>query len=126
MLVYISTMLSSLVAILHCLFAYKQIVIWRTPAGLTLLGVNLTHAGPFKMLALQQGVYNLFLALGLILSLCSSAPQVSHWGSLFFLSCMCIAGIIGGLTAFRAILFVQALPAAVALLVLILKNQIPM
>ena len=123
MLLYAFKIFSNLVAILHFLFAYKQIVTWRTPTGLKTLGVALNNAEPFKVLALQQGVYNAFLALGLSLSLLSSSSQISYWGTMFFLSCMTIAGIIGGLTAIRAILFIQALPAGIALLLLFLKSQ---
>ncbi len=123
MLVYGFTISSSLVTILHFLFAYRQIITWRTPAGLKALGIAPNSEKPFKVLALQQGVYNIFLALGLGISLLSSNSPISYWGAMFFLSCMTIAGIIGGLTAIRAILFAIPAGSACALILLFLKNQ---
>jgi len=69
-----------------------------------------------KVLAANQGLYNGFLSAGLIFSLCSPSAEIAFQLKVFFLSCVLIAGIYGGFTVGKKILFIQAAPAALALI----------
>lgn len=107
-----------LVALLHIYFLILEMFLWDKPQGLKTFGHTMETAGVTKTLAMNQGLYNGFLAAGLLWSL--SLGDAGGSIKVFFLACVLIAGIFGGLTASRKILFVQALPAAVALGLLIL------
>ncbi len=102
-----------LVAMLHVYFLVLEMFFWTKPAGLRAFGQTLEAATASKVLAANQGLYNGFLAAGLFwgLSLGSAGTSVK----IFFLLCVLIAGLYGAATANRKILFVQALPAALAL-----------
>ena len=113
---HITNITVCLVALLHFFFLYTQMVLWQTPKGLKLFKLDPSVAKPFKLLALQQGLYNGFLGMGLIASLALQDPIYSKYGTSFFLFCIICAGILGGLTALKRILIIQALPAAIALL----------
>lgn len=101
------------VAALHVYFLVLEMFLWDKPAGLKAFGQTPEKAKESKVLAANQGLYNGFLAAGLIwgLLLGSSGTGVK----VFFLSCVLIAGVFGAVTASRKILFVQALPAALGL-----------
>ena len=103
----------ALVALLHAYFLVLEMFLWDKPAGLRAFGQTLEAARASKVLAANQGLYNGFLAAGLVwgLALGASGTPVK----LFFLACVIVAGVFGALTAHRRILFVQALPAAIAL-----------
>ncbi len=75
---------------------------------------------PTKKMAANQGLYNGFLAAGLIWSFFISNPEWKHHIALFFLACVVIAGVYGALTASKRILIVQALPAAMALVLVLM------
>jgi putative membrane protein len=109
--------LIGLVAFLHIYFLILEMFLWDKPYGLKTFGNTLELAKATKVLAMNQGLYNGFLAAGLIWGLCLSEAGQSI--KLFFLICVVIAGIFGGITASRKILFVQALPAALALIFMI-------
>ena len=104
------------VAVLHVYFLVMEMFLWTKPIGLKAFGLTPERAEATKVLAANQGLYNGFLAAGLSWSIMPSihGPHVA----LFFLSCVIIAGVYGGITASRKILYVQALPAAVALILL--------
>lgn len=106
-----------LIALLHVYILILEMFLWDRPAGLRAFGQSREAAAASKVLAANQGLYNGFLAAGLLwgLSLGPSGVGVK----LFFLSCVLVAGVFGGLTASRKILWVQALPAAVGLLLLL-------
>jgi putative membrane protein len=106
----------TLVALLHIYFLVLEMFLWDKPAGLKAFGQTLEAAKASKVLAANQGLYNGFLAAGLIwgLSLGTAGTSVK----VFFLGCVLVAGVFGALTASRKILFVQALPAAVGLALL--------
>ena len=106
----------ALVALLHIYFLVLEIFLWDKPAGLKAFGQTLEAAKASKVLAANQGLYNGFLAAGLIwgLALGSSGTSIK----VFFLGCVLVAGVYGAITASRKILFVQALPAAVGLALL--------
>jgi putative membrane protein len=109
----------ALVALLHAYFLVLEMFLWDKPAGLKAFGQTLAQAQASKVLAANQGLYNGFLAAGLIWGVLLG-PEGAHI-KLFFLGCVLIAGIYGGLTASRKILFVQALPAAIGLALVLLS-----
>lgn len=108
----------ALVALLHLYFLVLEMFLWDKPAGLRAFGHSAEAAAASKVLAANQGLYNGFLAAGLVWGLSLGAAGTSV--KVFFLLCVLIAGLYGALTASRKILFVQALPALVALVLLAL------
>jgi putative membrane protein len=102
-----------LVALLHVYFLVLEMFLWDKPAGLKAFGQTLEAARASKVLAANQGLYNGFLAAGLFWGLGLGAAGTSV--KVFFLACVIVAGVFGAATASRKILFVQALPAAIAL-----------
>jgi len=109
----VANVLVALVALLHLYFLVLEMFLWDKPAGLRAFGHTPEAAAASKVLAANQGLYNGFLAAGLIWGLSLGAAGTAV--KVFFLSCVLIAGIYGAATASRKILFVQALPAAIAL-----------
>jgi putative membrane protein len=109
----------AVVALLHLYFLVLEMFLWDKPAGLRAFGHSAEAAAASKVLAANQGLYNGFLAAGLIwgLSLGAAGRPVQ----LFFLVCVLIAGLYGAATASRKILYVQALPALIALALLWLR-----
>ena len=115
----ITNSLIGLVAVLHIYFLILEMFLWDKPFGLRTFGHSLESARASKTLAMNQGLYNGFLAAGLVWGLSLGADGSSI--KIFFLSCIVIAGVFGGVTVARKILLIQALPAAAALvLVLVL------
>ena len=110
----ITKILIGLVAVLHIYFLILEMFLWDKPTGLRVFGNTLESAKNSKVLAMNQGLYNGFLAAGLFWGL--YLGNVGEPITIFFLSCIVIAGIFGGLTASRKIFFVQALPAAITLI----------
>ena len=111
----------AVVAFLHIAFFVLESFLWTKPTGRRIFGLSAELAESTKSLALNQGLYNAFLAAGLIWCL---FPSGCSFGiKVFFLSCVVIAGIVGGLTAKRSILFIQALPGAVALLLVLFSQR---
>lgn len=104
----------AVVALLHIYFLVLEMFLWDKPAGRRVFGLTAEFAAQSKTLAANQGLYNGFLAAGLIWALAAHRGDVA----MFFLGCVLIAGIYGGFTASRKILYVQALPAAVGLVLL--------
>jgi len=107
----IADLFIGLVAVLHAYFLVLEMFLWDKPYGLKTFGNTPEKAAASKVLAMNQGLYNGFLAAGLVWGLVSGVFAVKA----FFLACVIVAGVFGGLTASRKILWVQALPAAVAL-----------
>lgn len=108
-----SAVLAGLVAVLHVYFLVLEMFLWATPFGQKTFKRSAAEQESTKTLAANQGLYNGFLAAGLAWSLCTGDLSLR----IFFLSCVLIAGLYGAATAARSILFVQALPAALALAV---------
>jgi putative membrane protein len=108
-----------LVALLHVYFLVLEMFLWDKPAGLKAFGQTLDAAQASKVLAANQGLYNGFLAAGLFWGLGLGAAGSSV--KVFFLGCVIVAGVFGAATASRKILFVQALPAAIALALVLLS-----
>ena len=111
--------LVALIAAEHVSILILEMFLWTTPRGRGAFGTTEAFARDTKVLAANQGLYNGFLAAGLFWSL-FAPPPLGLQLALFFLGCVLVAGIYGGLTANRKILWVQAAPAAVALLVVLL------
>ena len=101
-----------LVALLHLWFLVLEMFLWQKPLGRKTFGHSAEDAARTAVLAKNQGLYNGFLAAGIVFGLLTGAPDTT----VFFLACVVIAGIHGAITAAPAILLVQSLPAAVALL----------
>lgn len=103
-----------IVALLHFYFLYLEMFQWTKPKGLKAFRMTPEQAEATKVLAANQGLYNGFLAAGLIWSL-AAAPELSYQLSIFFLSCVIIAALYGAYSVGRKILFIQGLPAIAAL-----------
>jgi putative membrane protein len=110
--------LVALVAALHIYFLVLEMFLWTQPRGLKTFGNTPEKAEITAVLAANQGLYNGFLAAGLIWGLLHPAPAFAFQIKAFFLLCVIVAGVYGAVTVSRKILFVQAVPAALALVVL--------
>ena len=107
-----------IVALLHLGFLVLEMFLWNHPVGRKTFGMAREVSESSATLAANQGLYNGFLAAGLIWGLLSGEFSVK----LFFLICVLIAGIFGGFTAKRSILYLQALPALLGLVFLYLAR----
>jgi putative membrane protein len=114
----IAKVLVGLIAVEHVYIMCLEMFLWTKPRTRQRFRLSEQQAHESKVLAANQGLYNGFLAAGLIWSLLAS-PQTGREVALFLLACVVVAGLYGGLTASRSILFIQALPAAVALVVVL-------
>lgn len=118
---YLSHVLVALVALLHVYFLVLEMFLWTKPYGRRVFGLTPDKAELTKSLAANQGLYNGFLAAGLGWGLLAGADGYTI--KVFFLSCVIIAGIFGAATASRKILWVQAMPGAVALALVCAGNR---
>ena len=116
----IASIVVALVALLHVYFLVLEMFLWDKPAGLKAFGQTPESAAATKVLAANQGLYNGFLAAGLLWGLWLGPAGFGV--KVFFLLCVLIAGLYGAATASRKILFVQALPAAVGLVLVWLSR----
>ncbi len=114
----ITNSLIGLVALLHIYFLILEMFLWDKPFGLKTFGHTKEAASVTKVLAMNQGLYNAFLAAGLIWGLILGTAGTNI--IIFFLSCVILAGLFGAATASRKILFIQAAPAIVALVLVLL------
>ena len=105
-----------LVALLHLYFLVLEMFLWTKPRGMRVFGTTPEYAAASKTLAANQGLYNGFLAAGLIWGLFAGAPV-----KIFFLACVIVAGVFGAATVNLKILWVQALPAAIALVLVLIS-----
>lgn len=106
--------LVGVVAALHVYFLVLEMFLWQTPFGRRTFGTTVEQAKETAVLAANQGLYNGFLAAGLVASLIRG----DRGGAIFFLACVVVAGVYGAVTANPRILFVQAVPAAIPLTLL--------
>lgn len=106
------------IAFVHLVFLSLEMFLWTKPIGLKIFRIDAEYARKSATLAANQGLYNGFLAAGLIWSLCATHDQQSFQLKLFFLTCVFIAGVYGWFTVSKRIFYVQALPALIALLLL--------
>lgn len=119
-LILIANILVALVAALHAYFLILEMFLWDKPLGLKTFRNTPEKAEVTKVLAANQGLYNGFLAAGLIWGLVHGNPAFAFQIKVFFLLCVIVAGAYGAATVSTRILIVQALPAAIALIVLFL------
>lgn len=111
----VARVLIALVALEHLYFLYVEMFRWTSAATQKAFGITAEFAQASRTLAANQGLYNGFLAAGLVWSLLAPA-ELGKPVALFFAGCVLAAGIFGGLTVVRRIFFVQAVPAALVLL----------
>ncbi|QIP03341.1 DUF1304 domain-containing protein [Bradyrhizobium symbiodeficiens] len=119
-LILVANILVALVAALHVFFLILEMFLWDKPRGLKVFRNTPEKAEITKVLAANQGLYNGFLAAGLIWGLVHGNPAFAFQIKAFFLLCVIVAGAYGAATVSSRILMVQALPAAIALVVLFL------
>src|SRR5471030_386626 len=117
-MIWIANLLVALVAALHVYFLVLEMFLWTKPVGLKTFRNTPEKAADSAVLAANQGLYNGFLAAGLIWGLVQSTPGFGFQIKTFFLLCVITAGIYGAVTVSRRILLVQAAPAGVALILL--------
>ena len=110
----VAYVLTALVAALHAYFLVLEMFLWTTPTGRRVFRTTPEFAEASRVLAANQGLYNGFLAAGLVWGMSLGAP--GYGIRIFFLTCVIVAGVYGAATVGRKILFVQALPAALALI----------
>lgn len=113
----LANVLIGIVAALHVYFMVLEMFLWDKAPGFRSFGHTPEQAAITKKLAANQGLYNGFLAAGLIWGFLAGG-QTGFYVSIFFLSCVIIAGIFGAITVSRKIFFVQSLPALAALVLL--------
>lgn len=115
----LANLLTVLVAIEHIGILTLEMFFWDHPVGRRIFGMTPEISSASAVLAMNQGLYNGFLAAGLIWSLITSRREVT----IFFLLCVITAGVFGGLTAKTSIILTQALPATIALAFVILSSN---
>lgn len=115
----LATIVVIIVALLHVYFMVLEMFYWDKPKGLKTFGNTPENAAITKVLAANQGLYNGFLAAGLFWGASMGGAGTSV--KVFFLLCVLIAGLYGAATANKKILFVQALPAAIGLALVLLS-----
>jgi putative membrane protein len=116
----IITALIVFVILFHLWAMVLEMFLWTKPLGRKTFGLSKEDAESSKTLAANQGLYNGFLAAGLVLSFLVQNPNTAFTLQVFFLSCVALAGLYGGVTAKMSILFMQGLPAMIALGLLLL------
>ena len=109
--------LVALMALLHVYILVLEMFLWATPRGRRAFGTTPEFAEQSRVLAANQGLYNGFLAAGLVWALLTGGWD-GYKIAMFFLGCILVAGLYGGITANKRILFIQAIPALVTMLVL--------
>jgi putative membrane protein len=113
----VAIVLVVVVALLHLYFLVLEMFLWTRPLGLKVFRQTPEQAAQSKVLAANQGLYNGFLAAGLLYGVATGSREFC----LFFLTCVVIAGTYGAMTVNRRIFFVQALPALLAIGALLLR-----
>jgi putative membrane protein len=107
----IGALLTGVVAAIHLYIVYLEMVLWDKPQGRKAFGTTAEFAAASKVLAANQGLYNGFLAVGLLFALW----QVERTMQLFLLACVAVAGLYGAMSVGRKILFIQTVPAVLAI-----------
>ena len=117
----VAAVLVALVALIHIYIVVLEMVLWTKPQGRAAFGTDAEFAEATKTLAANQGLYNGFLAAGLVWGLIARSNGDAI--KVFFLACVIVAGVFGAATAKMSILFVQALPAVLALLAVLAARR---
>ena len=110
-----------IVAAIHVYIVFLEMVLWTRPRGRAAFGTTPEFAEASRTLAANQGLYNGFLAAGLVWALLADEPT-AYQAKLFFLGCVLVAGLYGAATVSRRILVVQAVPAALGLVLVLLAG----
>ncbi|MEK7510995.1 MAG: DUF1304 domain-containing protein [Patescibacteria group bacterium] len=110
------------IALFHVFAFVMESVLWETPRARRIFNTTPETARATRVLALNQGVYNLFLAAGLVWSLTATDP-VGYETKIFFLSCVVIAGVVAGFTVSKRVFIVQAVPALIALALVLTSSN---
>lgn len=113
-----ATILTALIAALHIYIMLLEMFWWNTPKGHRAFGMTPEFAASTKVLAANQGLYNGFLAAGLIWGLALGPAGTAI--KLFFLGCIVVAGLYGAATASRKILFIQTIPGLITMTAVLL------
>ncbi len=111
--------LTGLVAVLHFYFLWLEMFVWTTKGPRVFKTIPAAQFAVTRVMAGNQGLYNGFLATGLVWGLLISNPEWQHNVSLFFLSCVAVAGIYGGVTVSKRIFFIQAAPALATIVLML-------
>lgn len=119
---FFTSLVVGLVALFHIYFMILEMFLWTKPKGLKVFGQSLEQAEASATLAANQGLYNGFLAAGLIWGLLHPDSAIGFQVQLFFLACVVVAGFYGAFTVSRKILYVQAAPALVGIVLLLLGD----
>src|SRR3984893_11864269 len=117
-MIWIADLLVALVAALHVCFLILEMFLWTKPRGLKTFHNTPEKAADSAVLAANQGLYNGFLAAGLVWGVVHGTPAFAFQIKVFFLLCVIVAVVYGAVTVSRRILLVQAAPAALALILL--------
>jgi putative membrane protein len=115
----VANVLTGFVALSHVGILVLEMFFWDHPVGRRIFGMTPEVSASSAVLAANQGLYNGFLAAGLVWALCTGRRELK----VFFLGCVVVAGIFGGMTAKTSILLTQALPAALALGAVLLASK---
>ncbi|MBT9368793.1 DUF1304 domain-containing protein [Rhizobium sp. CSW-27] len=118
----VSNLLVALVALEHVYILVLEMFLWTKPQGRKAFGLSPERAEATKVMAANQGLYNGFLAAGLIWALVHPDPAFAFQLKLFFVGCVLVAGLYGGATASRKIFVIQALPAGLAFLAVLIAG----
>ena len=119
----LSKVFSAIVAIEHIYILVLEMFLWQTEYAMQRFGTTPEFAAESHVLAMNQGLYNGFLAAGLIWALVFLKDRMQFEVLCFFLGCVVVAGIFGGATAKPAIFFIQAVPALIALALVVLARR---
>lgn len=115
----VTPILVALVALIHIYIMALEMALWTKPQGRKTFNLTPEFAEQTKVLAANQGLYNGFLAAGLIWGLLQASPEFAWQIQLFFLACVAVAGLYGAITVGRKTFIIQTIPAALAILSLI-------
>jgi len=111
-----------LILIEHLIFLILEMFLWTRPIGMKIFLMTKKEAEATKVLASNQGLYNGFLSMGLIWALLYPDPELSKELMLFFLGCISIAGIYGGISVKKIIFYIQALPALICIILILIVS----
>jgi putative membrane protein len=123
-MLYLKNILILAVALLHVYFLILEMFLWAKPKGLKTFRMTQEQANSTATLAANQGLYNGFLAAGLFWSLLSPNHDFSRQLAIFFLVCVIVAALYGGYSVGRKILYIQGLPALLALIALSFSSSV--
>lgn len=124
MMLFVAKIIIAVVALLHFYFLWLEMFAWTTKAKKVFRNFPEDLFEPTKTLAANQGLYNGFLAAGLVWSLIIQDPLWQMYVALFFLGCVAVAGIYGAMTASKKIFTVQALPALFGIALLLAHQML--